>query len=41
LDFEPKKAFGLIDVDDDGFVDAVELLTFLLKYKINVDIKEA
>lgn len=41
LDFEPKKAFALIDVDDDGSVDAEELLTFLLKNKVDVDLKEA
>jgi len=40
LDFEPKKAFALIDTDDDGYITAQEVQTFLLKNKIDVDLRE-
>jgi|DEB19_MinimDraft_2_1074335.scaffolds.fasta_scaffold108786_2 Ca2+-binding EF-hand superfamily protein len=39
-DFEPQKAFALIDVDNDGSINAEEVQTFLLKHNIDVDPKE-
>jgi len=40
LDFEPKKAFALIDNDDDGYITANEVQTFLLENKIDADLRE-
>jgi len=40
LDFEPKKAFALIDVDDDGDITAQEVQTFLLKNRVDADLKD-
>ena len=39
-DFEPSKAFGLIDVDNDGSINAEEVVTFLHKHNSVVDLKE-
>ena len=40
-DFEPMKAFNLLDVDRSGEISPVEIVNFLRKNHVSVDMQDA